>query len=170
MGFNAKNLSYESQEPSFLRKLKSEYGGDVSGRHERPLARPRKLKDEADDDGPTYVDEGSHNTISKVEYEAMLNGDGNTVDDGGAEIISKTVDTSKIQPRSVDESIGSGNFKEQKVAGIGSSGKRRIAKVIGEDEHLSEMKGEGKASAVGKRAKKPKKRIKLSFEEVVADT
>ena len=116
------------------------------------------------------MDEGSHNTISKVEYEAMLNGDGNTVDDGGAEITSKTVDISKIQPRSVDESIGGGNVKEQKVAGIGSSGKRRIAKVIGEDEHLSGTKGEGKASVGGKRAKKPKKRIKLSFEEVAADT
>ena len=91
MSFNAKNLSYgmfshihqvgvfidwslESKEPAFLRRLRSEHAASDTGRHERPLARPRKLGDAGkfDDDGPTYVDEQNHEVITRDAYEALV--------------------------------------------------------------------------------------------------
>ncbi len=90
--FNAKNLSYgisfvpmfksqtfakqqpiESNEPSFLRKLRGEFGGTDAVRHERPIPRPRKVMTDGDDeDQPTYVVEESQDTLSKEEYEALV--------------------------------------------------------------------------------------------------
>jgi hypothetical protein len=66
------DVGQESREPSFLRKLKSQYGGDQD-RHERPIARPRKDRADDEDEGPTYVDEASNDTISKEDYEKMIN-------------------------------------------------------------------------------------------------
>ncbi|MCJ1480224.1 hypothetical protein MMC06_000378 [Schaereria dolodes] len=170
MSFNARNLTYESNEPSFLRKLKSEYGSNSSGRHERPIARPRKAQDDGDDNEPTYVDEGSHDTISKAEYDAMLNSSEYSVDGKDMEQSPSVADTEAAQPETASEKINSGQMKEQKLAAIGSLGKRKIARVIGGDERRTELKTDGRAAMKGKKLSKPKRKIKLSFDEVATDT
>lgn len=189
MSFNAKNLTYgpstctksiyqilidipESNEPSFLRKLKSEYGGNNSGRHERPLARPRKHRgaDEDEDDAPTYVDEESHDTFTKTEYEALMNTKDETVPqakdvkgeeatdlaDGGAESTSIAKDQAVELPNPAKREI---------VATIGGIGKRRLAKVVGEYPDGEESKEIRKSATGVKKTTNPKKKVKLSFDE-----
>ena len=66
------NNRADSNEPAFLRRLRAKHGGGDSARHERPLARPRKQVKDGEDDQPTYVVEGSQDTLSKAEYEALM--------------------------------------------------------------------------------------------------
>ncbi|MCJ1247338.1 hypothetical protein MMC30_004552 [Trapelia coarctata] len=172
MSFNAKNLTYESKEPSFLRKLKSEYGGNNSGRHERPLARPRKQKgaDEDEDDEPTYVVDGGRDTLTKAEYDALMNpqdeavsqakgvrdGEATESANGSAESTRIATDQAEDLPQPA---------KKEVVATIGGTGKRRIAKVVGDDPEGDEGKEDRKPAASAKKAAKPKKKVKLSFDE-----
>ena len=49
--------------------------GDGSGRHEQPLARNKRLKqDDDDEDAPTYVLDETNQSVTKAEYEAMISG------------------------------------------------------------------------------------------------
>ena len=161
----------DSKEPTFLRKLKSEHGGSDSARHERPLARPRKAKDAEDDDEPTYVDEDSHDTITKLQYEALLRlADEVASDETHSETPNLLNDGVGCDTPAEDVMEGPLPRKEM-VATVGVSAKRRIAKVVGngEDYH-DEASGkevlatDQKAITLGKKlAKKPKK-VKLSFD------
>ena len=183
MSFNAKNLSYgmcvkrshlaltasltchlDSREPSFLRKLKSEYGSSNSDRRERPATRPRKPKGAAEDDEPIYVDETNNETIPKAEYEEMLKPLTDFAIVDGDKHGSTQDGVLESQIESNHQSIENGLTKEQRVA-IGAAAKRRIAKVIGEDEHQGGLRIEGEPAAKEIRSKKPKKKIKLSFDE-----
>lgn len=146
--------STDSNEPAFLRKLKSQYGGELA-RHERPAARPRKQKteDDGDDDGPTYVDESNQDTISKEDYEKMLNPE--TVVDNPV----------VVEPNGLDESTASTTesaSKKTTEAGIGASNKRRLAKIVGIEDETPSMVQEGPPRKV---VKKKVKKIKLSFDE-----
>ncbi len=164
------------KEPSFLRKLKSEYGGGDSHRHERPLARPRKKRigDEDDDDEPTYVDEGSNETISKSQYDTLI---GNPPKD---EPTGKV----KVGPESIESPPGScagGAMNEnlefvalkQNIAQIGNRKKRKAAKVIDEEaddtslQTTSKLKSNETDKGIDK--KRPRTRavrsVKLSFED-----
>ncbi|MCJ1380021.1 hypothetical protein MMC17_003124 [Xylographa soralifera] len=171
MAFNAKNLKYESKEPAFLRKLKNEYGGSNADRHGSQLARPRKPKDnDDDDDEPTYVDEESNDTFTKAQYEAILmkeeqitldvqhskplksNNDGPVIHEPAKEVASET------------------SLRKELVAAIGGTGKRRIAKVVGDDglDQSGEERSQG--TTVGKRSTKKSKKIKLSFNDEGMDS
>ena len=189
MSFNAKNLSYgstpcslvillfafidvgstEANEPAFLRRLKSQYGGG-DGR-ENPQRRPKKPKNEDDDDAPTYVEEGSHEVISKEEYEALVRGD-----DPEEENKDESTDFKAGQPTAslhggVQEGTAGtdGSKSRQNVAGIGGPKKRKQAKVVGEElaEEKEEEEGRQGTSPVANKPKqkKKKKKVKLSFDE-----
>ncbi|MCJ1389424.1 hypothetical protein MMC18_002281 [Xylographa bjoerkii] len=171
MAFNAKNLTYESKEPAFLRKLKNEYGDRNSDRHERPLARPRKQKDgEDDDDEPTYVDVESNDTLTKAQYEAILEKE--------EQVISEEQHLKALESNNDDavthdvvKSVGSEPpSRKELVVAIGGTGKRRIAKVVGndgQDQNVEECLQEAK---VEKRSRKKSKKIKLSFDDEGTDS
>ncbi|PWY65566.1 hypothetical protein BO70DRAFT_366693 [Aspergillus heteromorphus CBS 117.55] len=148
----------EAKQPAFLQRLKNQYG-DTSGRLERPIARPRKPKNETDDDGPTYVDEESNEIISKEEYEALVRGDEDREgyndnapkdpEDKGASGSGMGVD---------------GTASKQNVAEIGGPRKRKQAKVVGEEPRAEETKETPRKDS-GSRKAKQKKKIKLSFDD-----
>ncbi|KAI9928112.1 hypothetical protein ASPWEDRAFT_39094 [Aspergillus wentii DTO 134E9] len=155
MSYNAKNLAYEAKQPSFLQKLRSQYG-DTSGRLERPIARPRKEKqDDGDDDEPTYVDEESNEVISKEDYAALVR-DSNKEDENptqdSAEQTSKPDEKEKEAP------------SKQSLAEIGGPKKRKQAKVVGEENNAPEKEEERKEGP-NRKPKQKKKKIKLSFDD-----
>ncbi|OCL09582.1 hypothetical protein AOQ84DRAFT_375694 [Glonium stellatum] len=166
MSFKAKNLSYDAKEPAFLRKLKEEVSGTDSDCHDRPLARPKRGKQEDDDDGPTYVLEDSNMALSKSEYEALLAGE--TIND---ECKNQNMDAGEKKALSTTNALPAGNPSNQKgdrpakqqATEIGKAlKKRKIAKVIGEEDDADIKVRENKP--IGKPKKKAKV-IKLSFHE-----
>lgn len=132
------------------------------------MARPRKqVQQGEEDDQPTYVAEDSQDILSKAEYEALITAD-------NADNADKEDGDDLRSPAKASYGIGeAGSRKDevtrevahvkQQVAGIGGSTKRRLAKVIGDEEEDS-----GKADS-GKDSKKSKikkgKKMKLSFDE-----
>ncbi|KAK2801525.1 hypothetical protein FQN50_007741 [Emmonsiellopsis sp. PD_5] len=168
MSFNAKNLSYDKNEPAFLRKLRSQYGDGSGFRNDRPNPRPTKQRDTDDDDAPTYVDEESNEVISKEEYEALVKGDsedqvaedaGNNNEDGNNETnaLDTTTGTGK-ESKTVTETPGP--KAKQRVAEIGGAKKRKQGKVIGDDATEPDAK-----KPQTSRKPKLKKKIKLSFDD-----
>jgi uncharacterized protein DUF4604 len=159
------NPSPEANEPSFLRKLRSEYGGN-SVRHERPQQRPRKPKAENDDDEPTYVYEETNEYITKEEYESLVR-DGKI--EGGGEKTDKDRPNKAVPPalsekeEEVDRAeVGiDGSKSRQALAEIGGPKKRKQAKVIGEEKAVDDHE----APQAGSSNPKKKKKIKLSFDE-----
>ncbi|CAK42060.1 hypothetical protein CBS63078_9135 [Aspergillus niger] len=159
MSFKSKDLAYEAKQPAFLQRLKNQYG-DTSGRLERPIARPRKPRDDNDDDAPTYVDEESNEIISKEEYEALVRGEDN----------KDTEDSHKDTKEPATGEEGKANTQaeapvsKQNVAEIGGPRKRKQAKVVGEDNPSEETEKVEKKES-GTRKPKQKKKIKLSFDD-----
>ncbi|PCG90359.1 Hypothetical protein PENO1_099600 [Penicillium occitanis (nom. inval.)] len=167
MAFNAKNLSYDKSEPAFLRKLRNQYGGADNVRHEQPVPRPRKPKDNDDDDAPVYVDEETNETISKEDYEQLVNGtegkDEST--DQDKEGLEESIDASTTKST---EAAGDDIKTQQNLAEIGTQKKRRKAKVIQEDEVAEDGSQRKDGPATSKPSAKStakRKKIKLSFEE-----
>ncbi|KAI9794896.1 MAG: hypothetical protein M1833_007343 [Piccolia ochrophora] len=169
MSFNAKNLSYELKEPSFLRKLKSEYGSGDAHRHERQIARPKRLRDDnGDDDEPTYVDEESLQTLTKDEYTALVGNATEGISSGGeaTESTSSRI-VSQDGPAKPGEEHAAA---KEKVASIGGSRKSKPAKVIRDSSEEVVAPNSHQQSVTQTRpsiASKPRKgkKIKLSFSE-----
>ena len=70
-----------------------------------------------------------------------------------------------------EESLLTEKPVKQQVAGIGGSGKRRLAKVVGCDEDEAvKPQMEGSVQQPKKRIPKNPKRIKLSFDEDALET
>ena len=182
MNFNAKNLTYgpvpsppdvlfylflinrlDANEPSFLRKLKSEYGGGNSIRHERPIARPKRLKNEDEDDEPAYVDETTNDTISKVEFEAMQSGENRALlGSNKDEVLIKTSEDPEFSAEEVERITST---QKQQLAGIGAFTKRKAVKVVGQNDEEVEAKSKGNSNTKEKNAAKKAKKVKLSFDE-----
>ncbi|KAI9711834.1 MAG: hypothetical protein M1820_001979 [Bogoriella megaspora] len=157
MAPNPKNLAYNANEPSFLRKLRSENAGLGSNTQERPIPRQKRARDPADDDGPTYVLEESNDTLSKAEYEALVKGD------GGAEDGSKVVDEKEEGKK--DGDAKDGKSSEQQTAGVGKvQKKRKVGKVVGRDEEQEGADEKAKKETKAK-PKKKTKGVQLSFGE-----
>ncbi|GKZ23324.1 hypothetical protein AbraIFM66951_011717 [Aspergillus brasiliensis] len=159
MSFKSKDLAYEAKEPAFLQRLKNQYG-NTSGRLERPIARPRKPRDDNDDDGPTYVDEESNEIISKEEYEALVRGEDNKDTENSNE------DTKELGTGEEGKSNtqAEASVSKQNVAEIGGPRKRKQAKVVGEDNSTEETEKVQKKEPSSRKPKQ-KKKIKLSFDD-----
>ncbi len=161
----------ESNEPAFLRKLRSQHGGSDSARHERPLARPRKqVKDGEGDDTPTYVVENSQDTLSKAEYDALIKAQYSEEKGGEGSFSSPKADSKKFDnPDESEESAVDAVLAKQHVAAIGASNKRRLAKVVGDEEERAKGVVKDKSQEGGRKVKSKKgKRVKLSFSEEAA--
>jgi Domain of unknown function (DUF4604) len=172
MSFRAKDLSYNKQEPSFLRKLREEHGGV---RNNVQIARPKKdrLKTgDADEDEPTMVDEHGE-SLGKNEWEEMLRKEreGGKDEAGG---------NGEVKASGKEESQDGGEKdrprEKQQMAEIGASKKRKGVRVVDEEKVADEARAESKPAItkglesehqpkVPKIPKKKAKKIKLSFDE-----
>ncbi|KAF2238809.1 hypothetical protein EV356DRAFT_516701 [Viridothelium virens] len=160
MPTNLKNLSYESNEPSFLRKLRAENTGVASDHQERSVARIKPSKEAADDDGPTYVLEGSNDTLSKAEYEALTNGQANENKGAESNLQKSAGEGAETGDENVQADEKDGRVSKQQTTGIGKSHKKRkLGKVVGTEE----MQEEPSKKKKDQKLKKKTKAVKLSF-------
>ncbi|KAI5920478.1 hypothetical protein F4810DRAFT_415193 [Camillea tinctor] len=182
----SKNLSYNTELPPFLARLRGQGGGqygDTDGpdpilaARRRPAGRHVRTASEEAEDAPVVVDE-----------------DGNVVDLQGKDVESLTQGEEKDNKTESKEE-GANKEKEEekekeKVAGIGASKKRKVGRVIGGDADeegdrsiakaasdvrrildAGKLSGKDrkttdastKATATAKNGKKKAKKIKLSF-------
>jgi hypothetical protein len=163
MSFKAKDLAFEADEPAFLRRLRGQARGNIEDpdRHVNPTAlskAPKRLEND-DDDAPMYVLEGSNNTMSKEEYENMVNG--KSEDDE-----TKGLEAQQTEPRSKNPTELSKAV--QNVAEVGvMSKKRKATRVRDEEEEDDTPKKapEKKSKPSSKKAKSKSKALKLSFED-----
>lgn len=160
----------DRNEPAFLRKLRGQFGGADNVRHERAIQRPRKPKDNDDDDAPVYIDEETNETISKEDYETLVNGpegkDGGTDKDKDKEEVEDTTDPAK--PKPTEQAASDDARLQQNSAEIGTQKKRRKAKVIQEEEvaeDTSRSKDSSEAAKLNTKPNAKRKKIKLSFDE-----
>ncbi|KAL8995594.1 MAG: hypothetical protein Q9169_004705 [Polycauliona sp. 2 TL-2023] len=173
MSFNAKNLTYESKDPSFLRRLRGEFGATDSARHQRQQARPKRLRntDEEDDDQPVYIhDQDPSEVLTKAEYDALVNAPStSTEQQRSVEETSLDTDVQASKENgSIPQADPAGQVQaesaaKEKTAGIGGSLKKRSAKIVGDDDEVPEPKTA--ALVAKKQAPKKGKKIKLSFED-----
>ena len=150
----------EANEPAFLRRLRSEHGGGDASRHERPQARSKKrMNDEDQDDQPVYVIEETNESLSKAACEKLAKEE--DLDEQDSNLNAQNGETGeKTQPPVQEVQVPT-----DKVAAIGSSNKKRSARVIGDNEHETGNPKSTEASKHGKVSKGKKgKKIKLSFD------
>ncbi|KPI35510.1 uncharacterized protein AB675_11013 [Cyphellophora attinorum] len=167
----SQKLEFTKQEPSFLRRLREEHGGPRNN-----VQAPRPKKDrlrtgDDDEDEPVIVDESGENVVAKEEWEGMLKREKEGVE---AEA-GRDDDVEKA-----DEAVASAMAKEVQKAEIGTTKKRKVVKVIGQEEPADTPKskrddqsatttsdGTDKAQAVPEPSKprKKAKKIKLSFDD-----
>lgn len=165
----SKDLSYESTLPPFLQRLHAQKAGrGDEDRHERPVARPKRAKANAEDDEPTVVDE-SGETLSKEELERMTSAASGEVEEGGN--VKGGVE-GEPEPKASgalpDDEVKRG---EQKVTDGTAMKKRKVAKVVGEGaddangEEGALTKDDPGATKAAKKIKKKAKPIKLAFDD-----
>ena len=166
-------MTQESKDPSFLRRLKGEFGATDVVRQQRPQARPKRLRNtqEEDDDQPIYVnDQDPSEILSKAEYDALLKAPSTEQQPVEGPPPGVDVHISNATQARPTSSAGVGNEQESAVKersiGIGGCSKKRSAKVVGDDA-LSDatQKPTNEAHVVMKSAPKRAKKIKLSFED-----
>jgi len=144
-----------------LRKLRDQQAGRDTDRHEHQIARPKRPKVDADDDGPTYVNEDSNTTLSKEEYQALLAAEGSAAI--SATITApKPLEVTSTQDEPAAMKEGEPAQKSQEIVEIGKNQKkRRAARMIVADDE-----SEPSPLPAAKEPKKVKKAkaIKLSFD------
>ncbi|KAI4940133.1 uncharacterized protein J4E92_001421 [Alternaria infectoria] len=160
MSFKAKDLHFDSSQPAFLQRLRGQLTSGDTARHEHPIARNKRMKkDDDEDDAPTYVMEETNQSLSKEEYDALVSGKDDkeggepTADEAGKNKDGDATSQSK-----------------DKIAEVGAvSKKRKVAKIIGDDQDESKKGEEADVKKPeAKSAKKPKKKakaVKLTFGE-----
>ncbi|KAH7132643.1 hypothetical protein B0J11DRAFT_232273 [Dendryphion nanum] len=156
MSNKLKNLTYEAEQPAFLRRLRGELTGDDSARHERPVPRNKRLQKDDDDDAPTYVLEDTNQSLTKAEYDALVAGKEDPQKTDGPE--SEALGS---EAKDLDKQITKDNIAE-----VGkSTKKRKAAKVIGGDDEEHDGQRVKKDIKSTKKPKKKAKAVKLSFGE-----
>ncbi|KAH7092187.1 hypothetical protein FB567DRAFT_232960 [Paraphoma chrysanthemicola] len=155
--FKAKDLHFDNEQPAFLRRLRGELISGDTARHEQPIPRNKRLKQDDEDDAPTYVLEDTKESLTKEEYEALVSGkDAKDGEDGVVASASKP-EVAETEPKQKD-----------KIAEVGgASKKRKAAKIIG-DEPAASKEDSGKTASttdtkVTKKPKKKAKAVKLTF-------
>ncbi|KAF3009767.1 hypothetical protein E8E13_009661 [Curvularia kusanoi] len=156
MSFKAKDLHFDNSQPAFLQRLRGQMQGEDSARHERPIPRNKRMKQDDEDDAPTYVLEETNQSMTKEEYEAFV-----AKKDPKEDAASEQDDTSKDSEKTIEAR------SKDKITEVGANAKKRkAAKIIGEEQQdgKDEPK-DGKNSDI-KTVKKPKKKakaVKLTF-------
>ena len=121
------------------------------------------MKEGDEDDQPAYVVEDTQDTLSKEEYTALLDGRDAKA---GFEVKASSPNTnaqSCSDLGDVKEAPAGLSLKQRDVA-IGASKKRRLPKVVGEENmQTSSMEGINSDAKMAKGKKS--KRVKLSFDD-----
>lgn len=129
------------------------------------MTRPKKQKDNQDDDGPTYVDADSQDTISKADFEHLM---------GHQEVLNRNEKTQEKRDHEDTplETAGDHHAKaddtvrtEQKIAKVGTQRKRKAVKVVGDGiQDPTEVERATCAAKTDEKKRPPKKKkVKLSF-------
>src|SRR5687768_15149483 len=130
--------------------------GEDSARHERPIPRNKRMKQDDEDDAPTYVLENTNQSMTKEEYEAFV-----------AEKDSKEDPKSEQDGATKDSSKASEAKPKDKITEVGSNTKKRkAAKIISDEQEVSLDEPKDAQKAETKPVKKPKKKtksVKLTF-------
>jgi hypothetical protein len=169
----SKDLTYDknASQPAFLQRLRDQNSAISStGRHEQPIARAQRPKNNDDEDAPTYVVEGSSETLSKAEYEKLTSGDTEDANDKFGDVKDMvtgelTGDSPKASGALPDEDDVPARASVTVDAGKATK-KRKMAKVVGGDDDGDEAntsKSTSKDESKPKKLKKKGKPIKLSF-------
>ncbi|OAL44606.1 hypothetical protein IQ07DRAFT_604961 [Pyrenochaeta sp. DS3sAY3a] len=163
MSFKAKDLQFgfshllDNSQPAFLRRLRGELTGDNSGRHDLPIPRNKRMKNDDEDDVPTYVLEDTNQSLTKEEYDALVAGKSPDDDQKpDSEVASK------------DQGSEAKSKPKDKIVEVGATVKKRKAvKIISEEDEGVERGAEGDSRKIDSKAvKKPKKKakaVKLTF-------
>ena len=116
------------------------------------------MEGDNDDDAPIYVDESTNDTLSKAQVDELKS--------KPAEEVASTLEASAqvAEEGSKVSEINTEGSKNEKVAQIGVTGKRRIAKVVGDGEVDDAVSGRDKTKKLKKTAGK-KTKVKLSFDD-----
>ena len=129
------------------------------------------MLDRDEDDGPTYIVEGTQDVVSREEYEALIGNDPKEAGDAGPR-----KETEELKPAQDGHGTDDGDSvvldrpNKEKIAGIGASNKRRLAKIVGADEDGEKTVAREKVEKGDKKVKpKKSKKIKLSFDEGPAE-
>lgn len=157
MSNKLKNLTYEAEQPAFLRRLRGELTGDDPSRQDRPVPRNKKLQTDEDEDAPTYVLEDTNQSLTKAEYDALVAAKEDPQNTDGPEDTALETGAKDL----------SNHSKEITANTSKSTKKRKVGKVIGggdEEADGIEDAGDKKAGKVTKKPKKKAKAIKLSFD------
>ncbi|KAG0123617.1 hypothetical protein HOY82DRAFT_618971 [Tuber indicum] len=164
MSKGPRNLTYEMEEPAFLRRLRQQHSGGGGGPERYIAPRNKKRPTDEDDDAPTYVlDEGSGETLSRKEFEAMNSGElverREGEEEGGIEIPQQK----KPAAEKVNITEIGGKGRRRKVARIiGDGDEDKIVEKGGDIDKRNGKEGAGKGKK-GKPGGKAKKAVKLSF-------
>ncbi|KAF9693000.1 hypothetical protein EKO04_009172 [Ascochyta lentis] len=155
MSFKAKDLHFDNSQPAFLQRLRGQMQGEDSARHERPTPRNKRMKQDDEDDAPTYVLENTNQSMTKEEYEAFVaKKDSKEEGEPGQENGEK--EQSKAEARSKD-----------KITEVGANAKKRkAAKIISDEQDESKDEPKDVKKPDAKTVKKPKKKakaVKLTF-------
>lgn len=138
-----------------------------SVRPERPTI-SKRLKESTEDDDPTYVLEENNDTISKVEYEALLQKQSTAAQqETAAPGTGKT--PSEDEGTEPFPDLNMNTKTTHLISEPGQRKKRKVAKVIGEeqDEDVANSPAHPPKGATphNKTSKPKKKLIKLSFSQ-----
>ncbi|KAF1927580.1 uncharacterized protein M421DRAFT_170531 [Didymella exigua CBS 183.55] len=156
MSFKAKDLHFDNSQPAFLQRLRGQMQGEDSARHERPIPRNKRLKQDDEDDAPTYVLENTNQSMTKEEYEEFI-GKKDSKEDGNPE-----------QDNVRKESNKDGSPKpKDKIAEVGANAKKRkAAKIISDEQEDDKDQLRDVKKVETKAVMKPKKKskaVKLTF-------
>ncbi|KAI5304077.1 hypothetical protein KEM56_006878 [Ascosphaera pollenicola] len=167
MSFKSKDLHYDKNEPTFLKKLRSQYASSNNplDRTNRPATAKRLLND-PDEDEPTYVDEESNEVVSREEYRSMVRGEeekqsqsqSQHVEGGEGEEGKEGVERGKVQPTA---EIGGVKRKKQ-VRVIDGDGDDEEKSADGDDQ--KPIQAPKARQSTKKAQQKRKKKIKLSYD------
>ncbi|CAO2651942.1 Nn.00g002250.m01.CDS01 [Neocucurbitaria sp. VM-36] len=159
MSFRAKDLHFDSSQPAFLQRLRGQLAGGDTARHEQPVPRNKRMKQDDEDDAPTYVLEETNQSLTKEEYDALVSGKDN----------EEGEHATKDGPTKEQDVNSDAKPKEKdKIAEVGANAKKRkVAKIISDEPEQSQDKeGKGIKKEDSKVVKKPKKKtkaVKLTF-------
>lgn len=176
----SQKLEFTKQEPAFLRALREQHGGP---RNNVQAPRPQKNRlrvGDDDEDEPVIVDETGEN-VGKEEWEGMLKREKQGVDGVDGQRVNGGKGLLGVEDGGVGKGTGSDGREGQKVAEIGAGKKRKVGKVIVEedvDEGRDSRTGVDTASrnegnepdkkdesTPAPKTKKKAKKIKLSFDD-----
>lgn len=151
----ADSWSTDSEQPAFLRRLRGELTSGDTARHEQPIARNKRMKDD-EDDAPTYVLEDTKESLTKEEYEALVSG-------------KDFKEKEEVEDAAKDGVTESRPKLKDRIAEVGAgTKKRKAAKVVSEEtEGTHPVNSKDAKSTDSKVVKKPKKKkakaVKLTF-------